>query len=73
MDEVKIGNGFTSSVISKIIKGKIRKKLGCDVEIQINEINATITDEKAHIHFNADAELDKSELKKILKVFNLGV
>lgn len=67
MDEVKIGNGFTSSIISKIIKSTVRKKLGYDVEIQVNEINISATNEKVHIHFNGDAELGTDELTKLLK------
>lgn len=71
MDEVKIVSKFTRSVISKLIKVMLHKKLGYNVDIQLNEVNATITDGKTHVHLDVDAELDKDELLKILK--NIGL
>ena len=68
---MKIESGFIKNVISKLVKTMIRKKVGYDVDIQLNQMNITITDGKAHVHLNADAELDKTELVKILK--NVGL
>lgn len=67
MDEVKIVSKFTRMVISKLLKMTLRKKLGYDIDIQLNEVNATITDGNAHIHLDVDAEIPKNELSKILK------
>lgn len=72
MDEVKIVSKFTMSVISKLIKAMLHKKLGYNVDIQLNEVNATITDGKTHVHLDVDAELDKDELVKILKGIGLN-
>lgn len=71
MDEVKIVSKFTKGVISKLIKAILYKKLGYNVDIQLNEVNATITDGNTHIHLDVDAELDKDELLKILKDIGL--
>lgn len=71
MDEVKIVSKFTRSVISKLIKAVLHKKLGYNVDIQLNEVNATITDGKTHVHLDVDAELSREELLKILK--NIGL
>lgn len=71
MDEVKIVSKFTRSVISKLIKAMLHKKLGYNVDIQLNGVNATIMDGKTHVHLDIDAELDKDELVKILK--NIGL
>lgn len=71
MDEMKIVSKFTTNVISKFVKMVLRKKLGYDVDIQLNEIKTTITDGKTHVHLDVDAELDKEELLKILK--NVGL
>ena len=68
---MRIGSKFITSVISKIVKGVLKKKLGYDVDIQLNEFNVTFNDGKAHVHLNADAELNKDELAKILK--NIGI
>jgi hypothetical protein len=71
MDEVKIVSKFTKGVISKLIKAILYKKLGYNVDIQLNEVNTTITDGNTHIHLDVDAELDKDELLKILKDIGL--
>ena len=71
MDEMKIVSKFTRNLISKLIKMMLRKKLGYNVDIQLNEMNVTIIDGKAHVHLSADAELEKNELMKIIK--NVGL
>ena len=59
-------------MISKLVKMVLRKKLGYDIDIQLNEIKTTITDGKTHVHLDVDAELEKEELVKILKKIGLG-
>ena len=71
MDKMEIVSKFTANVISRLIKVLLRKKLGYDVDIQLNEIKATITDGKTHVHLDMDAELGKDELVKILKDIGL--
>ena len=50
MDEMKISSKFTRMLLSKLAKGVLHKKLGYNVDIQLNELNASISDEKAHVH-----------------------
>jgi Neuraminidase (sialidase) len=71
MDELKIVSQFTKSIISKIIRSFITKKIGGDIGISIQDINVSIDDDKAKIHIDVDAEIDKNELKKIIK--NIGL
>ena len=71
MDEMKITSKFTTNMITKLIKMVLSKKLGYNVDIQLNAINATIVDGKTHVHLDVDVELDKDELTKILK--NIGL
>lgn len=66
MDEVKIVSKFTRGVISKILTRTLCKKLGYEVGVQLNNISVTVEDGKTHIHLDADAELEKGELIKIL-------
>lgn len=66
MDEMKIASKFTTSMISKLLKMVLRKKLGYNIEIQLNEVKASINDGKTYVHLDVDAELDKAELAKIL-------
>ena len=71
MDEMKIVSKFTTNMISKLVKMVLRKKLGYDIDIQLNEIKTTITDGKTHVHLDVDAELEKEELMNILKKIGL--
>ena len=71
MDEMKIGSKFTTSIISKLVAMVIRKKLGYDVGLKLNEVNATVINGKTHVHLDIDAELEKHELMKILKSIGL--
>lgn len=66
MDEMKITSKFTTNVISKIMQNALRKQLGYNVVIQLNELKASIADGKTHVHIDIDAELDKEDLLKIL-------
>jgi hypothetical protein len=71
MDEMKIGSNLMKSVISKLINKVLMKKFGYNIDIRIEEINASIIDGKAHIRLNADAEMSKDKLVKILKAAGL--
>lgn len=69
MDEMKLNlstkimRGLVASLVSKAI----RKKLGYDIEIQLNELAATVVNGQAQLHISVDAKLDNNELKKILE------
>lgn len=68
---MKIVSKFTTGIVSKLAEVALRKKLGVDADITLNEVQVTIVDGKTHIHLNLDAELGKEELTKILK--NIGI
>ena len=69
---MKIVSKFTRGIISKALKMVIHKKTGYNVDIQLNEINTTITDGKTHLHVDVDAEIGKEELTNILKSIGLN-
>lgn len=71
MDEMKIGSKFMKTLVAKLVKKTVKKKTGYDVDIQLNEFTATVTDGTAHIHLSVDAELNKDELTKILSAIGL--
>lgn len=72
MDEMRIVSKFTRGIISKAVKMVVHKKTGYDVDIQLNELTTTITDGKAHLHLDIDANLERDELIKILKSIGLN-
>lgn len=68
MDEMKINSKFLRNLIAKFVKREVKKKSGYEVDIQLNEFTATVTDGTAHVHLNVDVELGKDELTKLLAV-----
>ena len=71
MDEVNIVSGFTKGVISKLIRLVLCKKIGCDINVQLNGLNVTVNDGRTRVHLDLDAELEKDQLLKLLK--NIGL
>lgn len=67
MDEMKISSKFTRMLLSKMIKGVLHKKLGYNIDIQLNELNACVLEEKAHIHISIDADISKKDLMELIK------
>ena len=67
MDEMKIKSAFTTGLISKVLKKMLKKKLGVDIEICLNEIAVSVVDGKTHAHIDADCELQKEQLLKLMK------
>lgn len=60
--ESKLMRGF----ISKLMKKAIKKNVGCETDITINEINAKIVEGEASVHISIDAKMSKEELMKLL-------
>ena len=65
MDTLNIGTMFLKGVVSKILNAVLKKKLGCDVNTQLNEFNVTFKDDRAHVHLNIDADMSQDELEAL--------
>ena len=62
---------FMKTLVAKLVKRTVKKKTGYDVDIQLNEFTAAVTDGTARVHLSVDAELNKDELTKILSAIGL--
>ena len=69
MDELKLNlsTKIMRGLVTKLIEKVIRDKCGYNVDIQLNELNVTMENGKAHLHTNVDLELDNNELMNLLK------
>lgn len=65
--KLKVSTMFMRSFVAKLIKDFIRKKYGCNVDIQLNRLNVEIVDGKARLHTDIEASTDNDELIDILK------
>lgn len=43
---MKIQSKFMTGLVSRIVKKVLRTKLGCEVDIQLNEFRTTVIDDK---------------------------
>lgn len=68
MDTMKINTGFMQSLIAKIIKKTIQKKLGVNVDVYFNgPISVEINDDQAIVDLGITANMPKEDLMKLLK------
>lgn len=73
MDELKLilSTKFMKNIVTKIVAKAIKKKLGYDIDILVNQIAIEAIDGKIHLHADVDAEVDKAEFVKIIKSVGL--
>lgn len=67
MDELNIVTGFTRTIISKMLRKFLQKKIGTDVDVKLNTIKVNMVEDKAYVHLDIEAELIKGELMKLIK------
>ena len=69
MDELKLilKTGFARGIIAKIINKAIKKKIGYDVVVNLNEISVKMVDGKAHLHVDLNAEMYSDDLIALAK------
>lgn len=66
MDEMRIGSKFITGIISKLLATVVKQKLGYNIDLKLNAVNATVGDGKAHVHLDIDAEVSNEEIMRIL-------
>ena len=69
MDELKLNlsSKLMRGIATKLISKAVYKKTGYKIGIELNNINVEVINGRAHIHINADAEIDNDELMKIVR------
>lgn len=66
MDKLIIESKLMKTLIAQVIKKTAKKKLGYLVNVELNELNAKVSGDSAHVHINIDVEMPKEELGKII-------
>lgn len=70
MDEVQMKlttSGFLCKIIAKMITHALKTKLGCKIDLTINDIDIQSTWGNTQIHLDLNAGLSKDEFIKLLK------
>lgn len=71
MDEMKIQSKLLRGIISKIVSKNVKKKIGSDCDILINEFSFVNDGNKTMIKLNIVAGIETSKIPEILN--KLGV
>lgn len=71
MDEMKIQSKLLRGIISQIISKNVKKKIGSDCDISINEFSFVNDGNKTMIKLNIVAGIETSKIPEILN--KLGV
>lgn len=66
MDEMKLSTKLMKGLIANLIKKALKKKLGCDVKLDLNDIYITYDETNAKVHLDLNAEMDKDNLESVL-------
>lgn len=71
MSEMKLNlsNGIMKNLVTKILRKVIRKKFGCDVDIELNHVYALHRDGRVFIHVDVNAETSQEDFMNLVKSF----
>lgn len=67
MDELRIKTNFMKGMICRLIRFTVKKSLGCDVDLDLKDLNVVSDGDKIHIQLNAEAVVEADDVEKILK------
>ena len=69
MDELKLklSTKFMRGIASKLIAKTISKKLGCKVDIQLNDLDISVVDGETKINTNVELKMNSDEFMKLMK------
>lgn len=73
MDEmiIKLRTKFMRKLVSKLLSKEIKSKTGYEVDIQLDEFDASFSDGDITINANLEIKMDKQEFMRILKAKGL--
>lgn len=64
MDVLK--GSLTTMFMRGLVTRLIRKKLGCDVDLKVNDVHVSTSDGKVRLRLDAEAEITQADLMKII-------
>ena len=71
MDILQIQSKLLKGVAERIAKSTIKKKLGCEAEVDLNTLNVQYDDDTAHVRIDLEVYMSQEELKKLLNKLGL--
>lgn len=73
MDEmmIRLKTKFMRKLVSKLLSNEIKSKTGFEVDIQLDEFDASFSDGDITINANLEVKMNKQEFMRILKAKGL--
>lgn len=69
--KLKLSTKFMRNLVAKVISKAVFKKVGCKMDILLNEIRLENANGKTKIHLDLDCELTNEEFIKLVKKIGL--
>lgn len=69
--KLKLSTKFMRNLVAKLISKALVSKLGCQIDIQLNEIKLENANGVTKIHVDVDGELTNEEFMKLIKKIGL--
>jgi len=68
MDQMIIETGFVQSILARVVKKAVSKKIGVNLDLNFNDpISVQFDGEQALVHLNVNAKMSKEDLGKLVK------
>lgn len=68
MDQMIIETGFVQSILIRVVKKAVSKKIGVNLDLNFNDpISVQFDGEQALVHLNVNAKMSKEDLGKLVK------
>lgn len=68
MDQMIIETGFVQSILARVVKKAVSKKIGVNLDLNFNDpISIQFDGEQALVHLNVNAKMSKEDLGKLVK------
>lgn len=64
---INLKSKFMRKVVSKLLSKSIKSKIGYEIDVQFDELNASFEDGEITVKANLEAKMSKDEFMKILK------
>lgn len=64
---LKLSTKFMKGLVAKRLSKKIYQKLGCKIDIQLNDVQIDTADSDIKLHINADGKMSRAEFERLME------
>lgn len=64
---LKLSTKFMKGIVAKRLSKKIYQKLGCKIDIQLNDVQIDTVEGDIKLHINADGKMSRAEFERLME------